>query len=352
MKSKLPVYALIFALGAGLFAGGSIELPGLPASAANGQDGKVVKSAKQPPPSVSQARQQPAAKQSHSPWAAYYEFFESEGPNTMMDMMYKLTISQGQGSDLKAVLDVDGHMTGIRANCQALVKGDSCQIRYLGDHVDPVDPSYKAMARFKPNDLLFTLTRRKGKLITRFYALDPLETKHNYPGVYFEKTNPLPEIKEQPVPKSLQIQPSDLRPNLRVLLQKNRPDKVDLGDNFSGELNARSIVVNIGAALDQFRSADLNVGQQLAATIFFKANNTDVESAQEAISECYIGKESANRAGDDVTVHLFRTKSGRIAHIFIYFNDLFGLLGVMEMGPPHKGKTTAANWNFASTVGL
>jgi Family of unknown function (DUF5991) len=335
VKHTLPGYVLVFALMTRIV-GADASLPTLPALAAEKSSAKIATIAKSASSARKNAVPGTVGQQNHPNLVGYYEFYESVKP--MTDMMYKLSISPGTAGNLKVILDVDGHMTGIRANCSGTFKGDICEIRYLGDHVDPNDPSYKPPPYHKPNELLFTLSKKNGKVITHFCNLEPLQIEHKKPGVYFTKASPEVQKPEKPVPKSLQLQTQDLRPIARVLLQPKPPYSIDLKDNFTGEIDARAIVVHIpGAYLDQLDSTVSNVGLQLAATIFVKVNNTDVDTFEEAMAERYVGLETQDRAGTtDMTVYLFRTKSGRTAHIFVYFNDMYGLLGVMEMSPPKR----------------
>jgi hypothetical protein len=123
-------------------------------------------------------------------------------------------------------------------------------------------------------------------------------------------------------PTVLPISATELR--VPKLMMTEGLEHVDLGDGFWAANDAPSILVHIpGAYMDKL---DTVVGEvltkQLAIAAFNKVAN--------AKSKKCISMKTTSRAGEDVTYYYFQFSDGKIARVFVYLNDLDGLLAVME----------------------
>jgi hypothetical protein len=115
-----------------------------------------------------------------SRWSGTYEFEEAL-PGQVMQ--YLLTISK----DNKARLKIDGFQTLVRADADAQIAGSKCSIIFKSNY-DDKDVSVKIPSKFKPGDLIFSLEKRHGKLITIWGEQGPLVLNHQKPGMYFQRT--------------------------------------------------------------------------------------------------------------------------------------------------------------------
>jgi hypothetical protein len=124
------------------------------------------------------------------------------------------------------------------------------------------------------------------------------------------------------------------------LVGKEDGDDIDVGDGFKAEHFDRagnSLTVNIPGAY----SDTLKVGghgpdltHKLAAAVFVKVMAAPTTNAEEALQKYYLGdKDVRNGYGQVETHHLFRLSNGRTARIFVYYNERYGLLGIVRTGP-------------------
>jgi hypothetical protein len=115
-------------------------------------------------------------------------------------------------------------------------------------------------------------------------------------------------------------------------------DYVDAGDGFKAHrLDGGSVTVDIpGAYVDTIQvgghGPDLNV--KLAAAVFVKVTAAPTQDPEEALQKYYLGEKNVRQPNGEVhRVHSFRLSNGRTARIFVYFNDRYGLTGVVQTGP-------------------
>jgi hypothetical protein len=150
-------------------------------------------------------------------------------------------------------------------------------------------------------------------------------------------SSPAPAAGKQSSPMHSGFQATDLRPEVAKLLLPKAPSSVEVED-FSIQLDSPSIVADIpGSFIDTLQPSAINsIGQQTAAAVFMRVIASKAQSVDDALSNCYIGKETVTRAGSEFTIYKFRAKNGRTARIFVYFNDMSGVVGVVEMGAAKK----------------
>ena len=61
--------------------------------------------------------------------------------------------------------------------------------------------------------------------------------------------------------------------------------------------------------------------------------------ADEAMQKYYLGDKDVRQGDGEVeTEYSFRLGNGRTAHIFVYFNDWYGLLGIVKTSPANRKK--------------
>lgn len=121
-----------------------------------------------------------------------------------------------------------------------------------------------------------------------------------------------------------------------ALAAKDSAEEIDLGDGFKATRNCNTVDVNIPGAYSDTLTGGHGRGLsfQLAATVFVKVNAAPTTDAGEAMTKYYLGSKDVRQGdGEVMTEHSFRLSNGRAAHIFVYFNDFYGLLGIVKTGP-------------------
>jgi hypothetical protein len=120
---------------------------------------------------------------------------------------------------------------------------------------------------------------------------------------------------------------------------KQGDDLIDLGDSFKAfHLDCETVTVAIpGAYSDTLNGGGWNgprLGVQLAAAVFVRVNAAPTKDAGEVMKSYYLGSQDVRQGNGEVqTEHAFRLSNGRTARIFVYFNNQYGLLGIVKTGP-------------------
>lgn len=127
----------------------------------------------------------------------------------------------------------------------------------------------------------------------------------------------------------------------------NAGGSAQLADGFKADRFCNSVVVSIpGAFLDTLNASRAHpLTFQLAAAAFVRACSTDVADADAAIDTAFLSADDRRQGSGEVfTEYAFKTKTGRVARIFVYLNDLEGLLGVIKM-ESSRAESRAAHKN-------
>jgi hypothetical protein len=125
------------------------------------------------------------------------------------------------------------------------------------------------------------------------------------------------------------------------LAAKDYAETIDLRDGFKASRNCNTVDVNIpGAYSDTLKGGHgRGLSFQLAAAVFVRANAAPTMDAEEAIQKYYLGDKDVRQGNGEVeTEYSFRLSNGRTAHIFVYFNDWYGLLGIVKTSPANRKK--------------
>jgi hypothetical protein len=118
------------------------------------------------------------------------------------------------------------------------------------------------------------------------------------------------------------------------LAAKDSEETIDLGNGFKASRNCNTVDVDIPGAYSDTLKGGHGLSLQLAAAVFVRVNAAPTTDAEEALSKYYLNSKDV-RQGDGalMTEHSFRLNNGRTAKIFVYFNDFYGLLGIVKTSP-------------------
>lgn len=125
------------------------------------------------------------------------------------------------------------------------------------------------------------------------------------------------------------------------LAGKDYMETIDLGDGFKADRNCNTVDVDIpGAYSDTLKGGHGRaLSFQLAAAVFVRVNAAPTKDAEEALKKYYLGEKDVRQGDGEVqTEYSFRLSNGRTAHIFVYFNDWYGLLGIVKTSPANLKK--------------
>ena len=125
------------------------------------------------------------------------------------------------------------------------------------------------------------------------------------------------------------------------LAAKDFNDLIGLGDGFRASRNCNTVDVTIpGAYSDTLSGGHARpLTFQLAAAVFLKVCNTSAANPEEAMEKFHLGTEAVRQgSGDVMTEYSFRLRNGRTAHIFTYFNDYSGLIGIVKTSSASRRK--------------
>jgi hypothetical protein len=119
--------------------------------------------------------------------------------------------------------------------------------------------------------------------------------------------------------------------------------KIDVGDGFKAARDGDTVDVDIPGAysdsLERGGHTSPSLSLQLAAAVFVRVNAAPTKDAGEALKSYYLGSQDVRQGNGKVeTEYLFRLDNGRTARIFVYFNNDYGLLGIVKTGPTSKKK--------------
>lgn len=124
------------------------------------------------------------------------------------------------------------------------------------------------------------------------------------------------------------------------LVTKEGTDPMDVGDGFKADYldGGSTITVSIPGAysdtLERGGHTRPSLSLQLAAAVFVRVNAAPTTDAGEALKSYYLGAQDVRHGNGEVeTEYSFRLSNGRTSRIFVYFNDNYGLLGVVKTGP-------------------
>lgn len=121
------------------------------------------------------------------------------------------------------------------------------------------------------------------------------------------------------------------------LAARNFTELIDLGDGFRASRNCNTVDVRIpGAYSDTLSGGHARpLSFQLAAAVFFKVCDTSAADLEEAMEKFHLGTKAVRQgSGEVMKEYSFRLRNGRTAHIFTYFNDYSGLMGIVKTSPP------------------
>ena len=125
------------------------------------------------------------------------------------------------------------------------------------------------------------------------------------------------------------------------LVDRNSSKQVDFGDGFAASRNCNTVDVTIPGTYSDSLSGSLArpLRFQLAAAVFVKVCNASARDPQDAMENYFLkSKDVRQGSGDIMTEYFFRLKNGRVAHIFTYYNDLFGLISIIKTSPADSKK--------------
>jgi hypothetical protein len=120
------------------------------------------------------------------------------------------------------------------------------------------------------------------------------------------------------------------------LAAKEYPETIDLGGGFKASRNCNTVDVNITGAYSDTLTGGHGRGLsfQLAAAVFVRVSAAPTKDAEEAMKKYYLDSKDVRQGdGELMTEYSFRLSNGRTAHIFVYFNDFYGLLGIVKTSP-------------------
>jgi hypothetical protein len=119
-----------------------------------------------------------AQRSGNPPWEGEYNFGETSGRNTGLVILYSVKVYQKDGS-LLADIDADGHQTMTRLSCKTKVAGNRLTLYFSNYREENLFEIYK------PGEVLLSLERRGGKLLTYWGAIRPQLTGFKNGRVYF-----------------------------------------------------------------------------------------------------------------------------------------------------------------------
>jgi hypothetical protein len=128
------------------------------------------------------------------------------------------------------------------------------------------------------------------------------------------------------------------------LMTKEGTDLIDLGDSFKANpLDGQTVTVYIPGAysdtLERGSHTTPSLSVQLAAAVFVRVNAAATKDASEALKSYYLGSQDVRQGNGEVeTEYSFRLSNGRTARIFVYFNNDYGLVGIVKTGPATRKK--------------
>lgn len=123
------------------------------------------------------------------------------------------------------------------------------------------------------------------------------------------------------------------------LVTKEDADSIDVGDGFkANHLDGDTVTVYIPGAysdtLERGGHTRPSLSHQIAAAVFVRVMAAPTKDAGEAMQKYYLGSKDVRQGNGEVeTEYSFRLSDGRTARIFVYFNNDYGLLGVVKTGP-------------------
>jgi hypothetical protein len=120
-------------------------------------------------------------------------------------------------------------------------------------------------------------------------------------------------------------------------------DKIDVGDGFKAARDGDTVDVDIPGAysdtLERGGHTSPSLTFQLAAAVFVRVNAAPTKDAGEAMKSYYLGSKDVRQGNGKIqTEYSFRLSNGRTARIFVYFNNDYGLLGIVRTGPTSRKK--------------
>src|ERR1051325_1968892 len=128
----------------------------------------------------------------HKSWEGEYLFAETGGRNTGLMIEYSIKVYR-KGGVLLADVDADGHQTETRLSGDAKVEGNRLTLYFRAYRPENLFDLYK------PGDLLLSLERRHGKLLTYWGAMHPQLTSYKNGRIYFQKRPSLLARKRSPI---------------------------------------------------------------------------------------------------------------------------------------------------------
>jgi hypothetical protein len=120
------------------------------------------------------------------------------------------------------------------------------------------------------------------------------------------------------------------------LASKNFSGPIDAGGGFQASRNCNTVDVTIpGAYSDSLTAGRAHpLSFQLAAAAFVKICNTSARDPEDAMENYFLKANDVRQgSGEVMTEYFFRLNNGRVAHIFSYYNDLFGLMAIIKTSP-------------------
>lgn len=125
------------------------------------------------------------------------------------------------------------------------------------------------------------------------------------------------------------------------LASKEYSEPINLGDGFQASRNCNTVDVTIpGAYSDSLTAGRARpLSFQLAAAAFVKVCNTSARDPEDAMDNYFLKFKDVRQGSREVmTEYFFRLNNGRVAHIFSYYNDLFGLMAIIKTSPAEAKK--------------
>jgi hypothetical protein len=130
---------------------------------------------------VSHAAQKPGQLSGQSAgWQGDYSFGEVGGKNTGMVIQYSLKIYTANKM-LLADIDADGFQTQLRITCSSKIEGNRIHIYFKNYRQENLFEIYK------PGELLLSMERKRGKILTYWQALKPQLIAYRNGRVYFQR---------------------------------------------------------------------------------------------------------------------------------------------------------------------
>jgi hypothetical protein len=124
---------------------------------------------------LSNSKQRPSG---NSSWEGEYSFGETGGKNTGLVIEYSIRIYRKDGA-LMADIDADGHQTLLRLSCKADIQSNRITFRFNNYREENLFELYQ------PGEVLLSLERKTGRLLTYWGALRPQLISYKSGRVYF-----------------------------------------------------------------------------------------------------------------------------------------------------------------------